>query len=119
MKKLLIISLALITSVASLYAGSVNLAWDPSPGTNVIAYYSIYWVRGVNTTFATNNTNAAGKLSVTNATTCTVSNLFSGPWTFVATATDIYNLESDNSTSVWTNIPVAGVTGLRVNSVTP
>lgn len=103
----------LVASVASLYAGSVTLAWDASAGTNVIAYYSIYWVRGTNATFTTNNANAAGKLSVTNKLTCTVSNLTAGAWTFTATAYSTNGLESANSNVVWTNLLPGVVTNLR------
>jgi hypothetical protein len=119
MKKLLITSLILAASVASLYAGSVTLAWDPSPGTNVIAYYSVYYVKGTNTVFATNNVNALGKVSVTNQTTCTISNLASGAYTFAATATDTNLLESLNSNTVWTNVPVNGPVNLRLTGATP
>lgn len=96
----------------SLIAGSINLAWDESPSTN-IAYYTVYWAKGTNTLFTAGNINASGKISVTNQLTCTISNLTSGAYTFAATATDTSNLESDNSNTVWTNVLPNTVINLR------
>ena len=72
---------------------SLTLAWDPSPGTNVIANYNVYY--GVASATYT-NTVAAG----TN-TTVSISNLVnSTTYYFAATAVDPFGLESDYSTEV-------------------
>ena len=88
-----------LTPLASLAAGSVTLAWDASPGTNVIANYKIYY--GVASGTYTNTASAG-----TN-TTLSISNLVEGKtYYFAATAVDTYGLESDYSTEVSTVIPV-------------
>ena len=104
--------------MASLVAGSVTLAWDASTSPDVNRY-KVYAVQGTNTVFLTNNSNASVTVTVTNQTTATVPNLLSGAWTFVATAISTNNLESLNSTSVWTIVPVAGVVNLKVTGTTP
>lgn len=79
--------------------GTVTLAWDPSPGTNVIAHYNIYY--GVGTREYTNVVSAG------TSTTLTVSNLVRGAtYYFAATAVDAFRLESDFSTEVSCTIPV-------------
>lgn len=109
----------LVASVVSLIAGSVSLAWDPSPSPEVDGY-RIYYVRGTNTVFQTGNTNAVGFVTVTNQLTVTVSNLTSGAWSFVATALCSTNgLESDNSNEVWTVVPLRGPSVLRITTVVP
>jgi hypothetical protein len=74
---------------------SATLAWDPSPGTNVIANYNVYY--GVASAPYTNVV-AAG----TN-TTMSISNLVAGTtYYFAATAVDTSGLESDySSEAVW------------------
>jgi hypothetical protein len=85
--------------LAALATGTVTLAWDPSPGTNVIANYNLYF--GVASATYTNVVSAG-----TN-TTISVSNLVEGAtYYFAATAVDSYGLESDYSTEVSTLIPV-------------
>ena len=72
---------------------SVTLAWDPSPGTNVIANYNVYY--GVASATYTNVV-AAG----TN-TAMAISNLVAGAtYYFAATAVDTSGLESDYSSEV-------------------
>jgi len=72
---------------------SVTLAWDPSPGTNVVANYNVHY--GVASATYTNVV-AAG----TN-TTVSISNLVdSTTYYFAATAVDPSGLESDYSTEV-------------------
>jgi fibronectin type 3 domain-containing protein len=72
---------------------SVTLAWDPSPGTNAIAGYRVYY--GASSATYTNMI-AAG----TN-TTVSISNLVSGTtYYFTATAVDDSALESDYSNEV-------------------
>ena len=74
---------------------SVTLAWDASPGTNVITNYNIYY-GPASATYT--NVQAAG----TNQT-LTVSNLVrGGTYYFAATAVDKNGLESDYSTEVST-----------------
>jgi len=98
--------------------GAVRLGWDQYPNTNDVSVTAIriYGVRGTNTVFLTNNSNATllGSTAVTN-TTLTVSNLVSGAWTFAATAYTggTNNLESANSNTVWTNVVPGVVTNLR------
>jgi hypothetical protein len=72
---------------------SVTLAWDPSPGTNVIANYNVYY--GIASATYTNVV-AAG----TN-TTVSISNLVNGTtYYFASTAVDTSGLESDYSSEV-------------------
>lgn len=72
---------------------SVTLAWDPSPGTNAIANYNVYY--GVASSTYTNVV-AAG----TN-TTVSISNLVDGrTYYFAVTAVGTSGLESDYSTEV-------------------
>lgn len=74
---------------------SVTLAWDKSPGTNVIANYNVYY--GPSTRTYTNVVAAGTNLTVT------VSNLVRGAtYYFAATAVDTSALESDYSTEVST-----------------
>jgi len=79
--------------MASLNAGVVTLAWDPSSGTNVIANYRVYY--GTTSGSYTNSVSAGTSLTVS------VSNLVQGVrYYFAATAEDSYGLESDFSTEV-------------------
>jgi hypothetical protein len=72
---------------------AVTLAWDPSPGTNVIANYKVYY--GPASARYTNAV-AAG----TN-TTVSISNLVNGAtYYFAATSVDAFGLESDYSGEV-------------------
>jgi fibronectin type 3 domain-containing protein len=88
-----------LTPLAALAAGTVTLAWDPSPATNAIASYNLYYGAG-SATYT--NVLAAG----TN-TTASVSNLVEGAtYYFAATAVDTNGLESNYSTEVSTVIPV-------------
>lgn len=75
----------------------VQLAWDSSPGTNVITNYSVYYGPA---TFTYTNKVVTG----TNLT-ATVSNLVRGStYFFSATATSSIGLESTNSNEVvWTS----------------
>ena len=120
MKKLLILMVAVMATsvVYAQAAGAVKLGWDQYQNTNDVSVTAIriYGVRGTNTVFLTNNSNATllGSTAVTN-TTLTVSNLVSGAWTFAATAYagGTNNLESVNSNTVWTNVVPGVVTNLR------
>ena len=86
-------------SVSNAPPQSATLAWDPSPGTNVIANYNLYY--GVASAPYTNVV-AAG----TN-TTMSISNLVAGTtYYFAATAVDTSGLESDYSTEVSARIGV-------------
>ena len=74
---------------------SVILAWDPSPGTNVIANYKVHY--GVASATYTDVVSAG-----TN-TTVSISNLVNGTtYYFASTAVDTSGLESDySSEAVW------------------
>jgi hypothetical protein len=86
-----------LTPLASSAAGSVTLAWDASPGTNVIANYKIYY--GAASATYTNVVAAGTNLTVS------ISNLVTGTtYYFAATAVDTSGLESDYSTEVSTMI---------------
>ncbi len=86
--------LALIP-LASQAASTVTLAWDASPGTNIIVNYKIYY--GVASATYSNSVSAGTNL------TATVSNLVVGTkYYFAATATDKDGLESDYSTEIST-----------------
>ena len=88
-----------LTSLASLATGTITLAWDSSPGTNVIAKYNVYY--GVASGTYTNVVAAS-----TNLTT-SVSNLVEGAtYYFAATAVDTSGLESDYSAEVSTLVPI-------------
>ena len=105
MKHALICALAIIAvAIVAHSAGpnnptpSVTLAWDPSPGTNAVAYYNIYYGPTsrtyTNTAFAGTNT------------TITISNLVRGStYYFAATAVGTNNLESEYSSEVSCTIP--------------
>jgi len=86
----------------------VTLAWDSSPGTNVITQYKVYW--GSATRTYTNAVNAGTNL------TAIITNLIAGPtYYFAATATDQYGLESDYSDEVsWTWTPPTNVVTVTV-----
>jgi hypothetical protein len=80
-------------SVSNAPPQSATLAWDPSPGTNVIANYNVYY--GVASATYTNVAAAS-----TN-TTVSISNLVAGTtYYFAATAVDTSGLESDYSTEL-------------------
>ena len=83
------------TPSAAFAAGTVTLAWDASPGTNVIANYKVYY--GVASATYTNTVAAGTNLTVS------VSNLVVGAtYYFAATAVDTAGLESDYSAEVST-----------------
>jgi hypothetical protein len=90
---------AALTPLAAFASGTVTLAWDPSPGTNVIANYNVYY--GVGSATYTNVAAAGAN------TTVSISNLVEGAtYYFAATAVDTSGLESDYSTEVSTLIPI-------------
>lgn len=102
MKHLLCI-LAFLAALSSSAAvtnapANVTLAWDKSPGTNVIVNYKVYY--GVASATYTNSVSSGTNLTVT------VSSLVRGvTYWFSATATDNQNLESDYSTEVSYRVP--------------
>ena len=74
-----------LTSLASLAAGTVTLAWDPSPGTNIIANYNLYYGAASGT--------YTSSVSAGTATTVSISNLVEGTtYYFAATAVDTAGL---------------------------
>ena len=88
-----------LTPPAAFAAGTVTLAWDASPGTNVIANYKVYY--GVASAAYTNAVSAGTSLTVS------ISNLVEGAtYFFAATAVDTDGLESAYSTEISTLIPV-------------
>lgn len=102
MKALLILITLLILSLTAQAQtntyGSATLAWSPSPGTNVIAQYKIYY--GVASGTYTNSISAGTNL------TLTVTSLRRGVrYYFAATAKDTQGLESDYSLEVSAAIP--------------
>jgi hypothetical protein len=118
MKKL-IVMLIFVASLTSTFAGTVNLAWNAYTNSGV-NFLKIYGVKGTNTVFLTNNSNATISNTVPVAnTTFGVSNLLSGAWTFTMTALGTNGLESLNSNVVWTNVLPGAVVNLRVTGVTP
>jgi hypothetical protein len=77
---------------------AVVLAWDRSPGTNVITNYTVYY--GVASATYTDKALAGTNLTVT------VSNLLRGTtYFFAATATDTKGLESGYSNEVSCKLP--------------
>ncbi len=90
--------LATLTSVSSLYAGSVTLAWDPSPDASVVAYKVYY---GPTSRSYTNS------LQVGNVTNASIVGLIEGAtYYFGATALDSSGLESDFSNETLFTVPV-------------
>lgn len=97
------IAMGMLWLARAALGASVSLAWDASPGTNVIAHYNVYWGRATRT--YTNAVNVGTNL------TATITNLIAGPtYHFAATATDASGLESDYSDEVtWTWLPPTNV----------
>jgi hypothetical protein len=94
------VGLAVLTPWSSSAAGRATVVWDPSPGTNVISDYKIYF--GIASGTYTN------AISAGTNTTLSVSNLVGGKtYYFAATAVDSYGLESDYSVEGSALIPVA------------
>jgi hypothetical protein len=90
--------LATLTSFSSLYAGSVTLAWDPSPDASVVAY-KIYY--GPTSGGYTNS------IQVANVTNATIVGLVEGAtYYFGATALDGSGFESDFSNETQYAVPV-------------
>jgi len=84
---------------------SVTLAWDPSPSTNIIANYNVYY-GAASATYT--NVVAAGT-----DTTVSISNLVAGTTYYLAaTAGDASGLESDYSTEVSALIPSTKLSAL-------
>ncbi len=112
-KKLLLTTAALTVSIATMIAGTVNLAWSPYTSDPTVNLIKIYAVQGTNTTFTTGNANATviNSTSVTN-NSFTITNLPSGAWTFTATASSTNGIESVDSNVVWTNIYPGAVMNL-------
>jgi len=99
-----------LTPFAGMASGTVTLAWDPSPGTNVIANYNIYY-GAASATYT--NVVAAG----TN-TTVSISNLVGGTtYYFAAKARNASCVESDFSNE--TSYAVPATTALAHTSHTP
>jgi hypothetical protein len=78
---------------------SITLAWDPSPSTNIIANYNVYY-GSLSATYT--NVVAAG----TNTTVSIFNLVDSTTYYFATTAVDTSGLESDYSTEVSALIPV-------------
>jgi hypothetical protein len=118
MKKEIMIALISVMSAISLFAGTVNLGWNPITDPSVTTV-KVYAVPGTNTVFTAGNANATVIRSV-NSTNSTISitNLQSSAWTFTATALSSGGIESTNSNVVWANVPPSGVVNLQINSVT-
>src|SRR5262245_61849127 len=88
-------------AIQSAQASSVNLTWDPSPTPGVIGY-KIH--------FGNASGNYSQVVSVTNATTTTISGLPAGTTFFAATALDASGLESDVSNEVSQDVPRVNAT---------
>jgi hypothetical protein len=117
MIKKLFVTLSVLILVATSFAGSVNLAWNPVTDPTV-GTVKIYATPGTNTVFVLpGNTNATMTLLVSiPATNAIVTNLYSGPWSFIATCITTNGLESPtNSNEVWTNIYPGAPINLRFN----
>ena len=90
--------LATLASISSLNAGSVTLAWDPSPDASVVAY-KIYY--GPSSRGYTNS------IQVGNVTNASIVDLAEGAtYYFGATALDGSGLESDFSNETLYTVPV-------------
>ena len=88
-------------------AGSVTLAWNAAPDANVTGYNIYFWVRGGHIT---------NRLSISNASSVTLSNLVAGAtYCFTATTYDALGLQSLYSSQVAFTMPFAPT----VNIVTP
>src|ERR1017187_9483967 len=79
-----------LSPLAALATGTVTLAWDPSPGTNAIANYNLY--------FGAASATYTNLVSAGTNTTVSVSNLVEGAtYYFAAMAVDTHGLERDYS----------------------
>lgn len=118
MIKKLIAGLLSVLTLVSVYAGTVNVTWNASsdPAVN---RYKVYAVAGTNTVFTANNANATSVITVTNGVVGSVSNLFSGAWSFTARAVTTNGLESANAPTIWTNVPPSTILNFRFLSVQP
>jgi hypothetical protein len=87
----------------------ITLAWDPSPGTNIIASYQIYWGTS---SHAYSNSVSAG---LTNTATISIP---AGPIYIAATAVDENGLESDFSNEVIYSNEAPAKTNLQVTITT-
>ncbi len=106
MKKLSL-TFALLFAALSAMAGTVNLAWDPAPASDMITKYVVYWKPPGATTFT--------KLSdVVGSTTFATVNLASGIYSFFVTGVNAAG-ESPGSNIVTTpGAPPAQITGLKI-----
>ncbi len=90
--------LTTLISISSLDAGSVTLAWDPSPDASVVAYKVYY---GPSSRSYTNS------IQVGNVTNASIAGLMEGAtYYFGATALDNSGLESDFSNETVFTVPV-------------
>ncbi len=95
---------ALLAATAA-RAGTVTLAWDPSPDASVAGYF-IY--AATNDLAATNLAAAPIRVDARTNTVCSVDVTNAGLWTFVATAyalTGTNRIESDPSNQVSVRFP--------------
>lgn len=98
-KALSLIILFIALAGSSSAQSSVTLAWDPSPGTNVISDYKIYY--GVESGVYTNSQSAGTNL------TLVISNLVQGQtYYYIATATTPEGWESGPSNIVTNTVPL-------------
>jgi len=98
--------LAVILELPAL-AGNVTLAWNADPDANVAGYNLYFWVRGGHVT---------NRLSISNASSVTLSNLAAGAtYYFAATTYDASGLQSPFSSQVAFTMPFPPT----LNVVTP
>lgn len=95
-------------------AGDVQLAWDPSPDTNVT--YRVY--AHTNESIATNVLEYSVRVNAGTNLTAKVDELANGVWFFVATAVSPEDVESDPSNMVVYTIRPGRPTALIILSST-
>lgn len=114
LKKTITAVMLAATVLSSWAGGTVTLAWDV-PTDPTVSIVKIYAVPGNMTAFTTGNANATVTVAVGMPTnSVSISNLATGPWSFVATCLNTNGLESVNSVEITANIIPAPVTNLRV-----
>lgn len=127
--KLSLITVCLTVCLCRVWAGTATLGWNPYTGT--ADTIRLYAVPGTNTAFSgANVTNWVTVSTPSTNTSCTMSNLSPGAWTFTADAySSASGLASPTVPTVWTNVPAvivstnpvppAALSGFGIRKVSP
>lgn len=118
MKKILV-GLITMAATLSVLAGTINLSWTKYVGDPSANGIKIYLVPGTNTVFTAGNANATitNTVSIT-STNASITGLVAGQYTLTATIVTTNGVESVNCPSVTGFVPLSGVQGFQINSIT-